>query len=234
MAMAGKTLDVRALLSLRSGLIVAIDEEDAARSVAIAASVAGGVDAIKVGYPTVLAAGIGIVGRLKAAAGAPIVCDFKVADIPPVAAKIAARAVDAGASAVIAHAFAGSDSLQAVVEAAHRKGAAAIAVVEMSHEGGKEFTQPAMDRLLDAALAVGIDAVVAPATRPDRIRRVRSRAPTLAILATGAGTQGGSAAEAAKAGADFVIVGRSVSQAKDPAEAARAAAAEIARGRAAR
>jgi len=234
MATAGKTLDVRALLSLRSGLIIAIDEEDTARSLEIASCVAGVIDAVKVGYPTVLASGIGIVRRLKSAARAPVVCDFKIADIPPVVAKIAARAVDAGAAAVIAHAFAGSDSLRAVVETAHRKGAAAIAVVEMSHEGGKEFTQPAMDGLLDAAMRAGVDGVVAPATRPDRIRRVRSRAPSLPILATGAGAQGGSAFEAAKAGADFVIVGRSVAQAKDPAAAAKSCAAEIARGRAQR
>jgi orotidine-5'-phosphate decarboxylase len=76
-----------------------------------------------------------------------------------------------------------------------------------------------------------VDGFVGPATRPERIAALRARAPGLLAFATGAGTQGGSAYAAAKAGADFVIVGRSIAQAQDPAAAAASAAAEITRGR---
>lgn len=219
------------VLARRTGLVVAIDEEDPERAVALAAAVRESVDAVKVGYPTVLACGVEIIGKLKAASKRPVICDFKIADIPPIAAKIARRAFAEGASGVIAHAFAGSDSLRAVVKEAHSAGAFAIAVIEMSHDGGKEFTAPAADVLLQAALAAGADGVVAPATRPDRIARLKRQNPDLLVFAPGAGAQGGPPRDAARAGADFVIVGRSITQSQDPAAAAKAAAKEIAEGR---
>jgi orotidine-5'-phosphate decarboxylase len=47
------------------------------------------------------------------------------------------------------------------------------------------------------------------------------------ILAPGVGAQGGKASEAIAAGADAVIVGRAIYDAKDPTSAARETAAEI-------
>ena len=47
------------------------------------------------------------------------------------------------------------------------------------------------------------------------------------ILTPGVGAQGGRASEAIAAGADAVIVGRAICEAKDPAKAARAIADEI-------
>lgn len=224
-------LNVRAALPRKSGLCVAIDDEDAARAVALASAVRGTADVLKVGYPSVLSAGLRLIGELRRAGGAPVICDFKIADIPPISARIARLAVEAGAAGVIAHAFAGRDTLAAVVEAAHGRGAAAFAVVEMSHEGGREFTQPNADALFEAAVACGVDGIVAPATRPERIAHFRQRSPGMLLLSPGAGAQGGSPGAAARAGADFVIVGRSITGSPDPAAAARAAAADIAKGR---
>jgi orotidine-5'-phosphate decarboxylase len=216
----------------RSGLCVAIDEKDEARALAIARAVRGTADVVKVGYPTVLANGLAIVKRLASESGAPVICDFKIADIPPIAASVAEAALEAGASGVIAHAFVGSDTLRAVAEVAHKHGALAIAVVEMSHEGGKEFTQPAAEAMLKAALAAGMDGIVAPATRPERIKALKAGAGSkLLVFSPGAGAQGGSPEAAARAGADFVIVGRAITQAPDIAAAAKAAAAEIGKGR---
>lgn len=223
-----------AAIERRTGVVLAVDLEDLDAAVAVARAAGPSVDAVKVGVPTVLACGMEAVGRLAAAAGRPVICDFKVADIPPVAGAIAARAVAAGASGVICHAFAGADSVAAVVAACDAGGALPIAVVEMSHPGGVTFTQPAAERLLDAALEGGARAVVAPATRPERIAAMRSRAPGLLVFSPGAGAQGGSAEDAARAGADYVIIGRTIAQAENPAAAAAVAASAIARGVAAR
>jgi len=90
-------------------------------------------------------------------------------------------------------------------------------VTEMSHPGARQFMAPlALDL---ARLAVEVDAagVVAPATRPERIRLVRSVIGSRTIISPGVGAQGGSAREALDAGADYLIVGRSVLEAKDPA-----------------
>ncbi len=217
-------------LARRTGLVVAIDLEERSQAEAVASAVAPSADALKVGWPTVLGCGIDVVGLLQRASGRPVICDFKIADIPSVASAIARRAIDAGAAGVICHAFAGRESVAAVASECHARGVLPIAVVEMSHEGGREFTEPASVRLLEAALAGGARAVVAPATRPERIGAIHSRYPDLLIFSPGAGAQGGSPAQASRAGADFVIVGRSVAMAANPAAAAREAASEIAAG----
>jgi orotidine-5'-phosphate decarboxylase len=216
-------------ITRNSGLVVAIDLEDLDRALAVAAAAGPHVDAVKVGYPTVLSCGTAAVAALAKASGRPVICDFKIADIPPVAGAIAARAVASGARGVICHAFAGADTVAAVVRACDGAGALPIAVVEMSHPGGATFTQPAAERLVDAALEGGARAIVAPATRPGAIAALKARA-RLPVFSPGAGAQGGSAEEAARAGADFVIVGRTISTAADPAAAAKAAAASIAKG----
>ena len=223
-------VDARNVIARKTGLCVAIDEEDRGRALELAGAARGHADVIKVGYPAILSSGLELVEGLRKAAEAPVLCDFKVADIPPISARIVRLAVARGAAGVIAHAFPGRDSLQAVVEAAHNGGAIAVAVVEMSHEGGREFTQPNADRLLESALAAGVDGIVAPATRPERIAHFRARSPSLLIFSPGAGAQGGSLSAAAHAGADFVIVGRSITESKDPAAAAAAAVQEIAAG----
>jgi orotidine-5'-phosphate decarboxylase len=68
---------------------------------------------------------------------------------------------------------------------------------------------------------------VAPATRPDRVKTLRAIVGSRLILAPGVGAQGGKASEAIAAGADAVIVGRAIYDAKDPTSAARETAAEI-------
>jgi orotidine-5'-phosphate decarboxylase len=80
-----------------------------------------------------------------------------------------------------------------------------------------------------AQLAVLVDAagVVAPATRPERIRLVRSVIGDRTIISPGVGIQGGSALEAILAGADYLIVGRSIIDADDPKENAESIISEI-------
>jgi len=204
----------------RSKLVLALDETDPKKAVVIARKIAR-MDAIKVGYPLVLSSGLDIVSELKGIA--PVICDFKIADIPDVNRQIAALAFEAGASAIISHAFPGSDSLKACVEEAHGRGGEAFAVVEMSHPGATDFLQPMTTKMVEKALEAHVDGLIAPGTRPERIREVRRQAgDDVWILSPGIGTQGGSAKAAIEAGADFVIVGRSLCKATDPAKEAKA------------
>jgi len=207
-----------------SRLILALDETDRAKALAVADAVAGTADAIKINWPLVLSAGPDMIDEL--AVRADVICDFKVADIPNTVRLIISQAVDRGAKGVIVHAFTGSDSLTEAVRTAGSR-AGIYAVTEMSHPGGREFTAPNAEALARVGVACNVKGFIAPATRPERIAAVRQLIGDREILSPGAGAQGGSAAAAVRAGADYVIVGRAIYQAADPAAAAKAFAAEI-------
>jgi orotidine-5'-phosphate decarboxylase len=207
----------------KSRLILALDETDPDKARAVARAVGDIVDAIKVNYPLVLSCGLGMVKEL--AESSAIICDFKVADIPNTNRLIVEQAIKHGASGVIVHGFVGHDSVEACVKTAEN--ADVFVVTEMSHPGGTEFTSKVADQLVTLAKEVGARGIIAPATRPQRLAELRSLANDLMILTPGVGAQGGSAADAILAGADYIIVGRSIYQADDPRAAAQKLANEI-------
>lgn len=208
----------------RTGVVLALDETDPARALAVAETVAPYIDAVKINWPLVLSAGPDMIDRL--ASKIHVICDFKVADIPNTVRLIVEGCVARGASAVIVHAFTGSDSMKAAVDAAAGK-ADIIAVTEMSHPGGLEFTAKHAEDLALVGVRNGAKGFIAPATRPDRIAAVRKVIGDLTIMSPGVGTQGGSARDAILAGADYVIVGRAIYGSDDPAGVASAIADSI-------
>ena len=202
-------------------LILSLDVTDRRRAVAVAESCAPFIDAIKVGYPLVLAAGLSIVGDLYGV-GLPLIADFKVADIPNTNRLICEAVFSAGFDAVIAHGFVGGDAARACVEVAHNHGGAAYIVAEMSHPGATEYFHGGVaEHLAALAVACRADGIIAPATRPDRIGRLREIVGERTIYSPGVGAQGGDLDTVARL-VDGVIVGRSIYEAADPgAEAER-------------
>lgn len=200
-----------------SRLILALDVYERERALKIAEQTAEYLWAIKVNWPLIIGSGLGIVTELKDATGLPIIADLKLADIPNTNRLIASRVFEAGADYIIAHGFVGSDSVRAVMELGKT-----IIVVEMSHPGAKEFIQPAADKLVELANRLEPFGVIAPATRPERVAYIRSRLNSeVKILTPGVGAQGGKAGEVLKAGADYIIVGRSIYASENPRESAR-------------
>jgi orotidine-5'-phosphate decarboxylase len=126
----------------------------------------------------------------------------------------------AGATGIIAHAFPGKDSLYACKESVKDHGADLFVVTEMSHPGALLFMAPVAEKMAQLAAEVDATGVVAPATRPERIRLIRSIIGNRIIISPGVGAQGGSAAAALNAGADYLIAGRSIYEAEKPAESA--------------
>ena len=207
-------------------MILALDVTEREEALKIAENVREFVDAIKVGYPLILATGLDIIREL--ARLAPVIADFKVADIPNTNRLICEQVFKAGADAVIVQGFTGRDSLDACIEVASKYGKDVFVVSEMSHPGGAEFLQSAAEAIAKMAVEAGAFGLVAPATRPERVKEIRKIiGDRLTIISPGVGAQGGKASDVISAGADWVIVGRSIYKAETPKEAACEIAEEI-------
>ncbi len=209
----------------KTRLIAALDVTNKEHALSIAREIEFFVDAIKIGYPLVLEAGLGIIGMIKD--HAPVIADFKVADIPNTDRLICAQAFEAGASAVIVHGFTGRDSLEECMRTAKEYRAEIYVVTEMSHPGALDFMQPAAEAMARMAARSGANGVVAPATRPERVRKIRTIVGNMTIISPGVGAQGGSASDAIRAEADYVIVGRSIYESKTPGAVAEGIVKEI-------
>jgi orotidine-5'-phosphate decarboxylase len=212
-------------LMKKTKLILALDVTSRERALFLADSLKECFDAIKIGYPLILSAGLEIIHEISAFS--PVIADLKIADIPNTNRLICGAVLENGASGIIAHAFPGMDSLQACADSANEFGADLYVVTEMSHPGAEKFMAPLAEDLARLAVQVGAAGVVAPATRPERIKRIRSIVGKMTIISPGVGAQGGFARQAILAGADYLIVGRSVFEAEDPVASARRVLLEI-------
>jgi len=211
-----------ALMQKKTRIILALDVTSHADALRVVDAVKDHVDAIKINWPLILAAGPEIIREMSKVKD--VICDFKISDIPNINRLIVEQAMSRGASAVICHGFAGEDSVKACVDAA--KGQVFV-VTEMSHPGGKQFTAPVADMLAAIAKAAGAIGIVAPATRPERVAALRKIIGNLEIITPGVGAQGGKASDAIRAGADYIIVGRAIYEAPDPKDAAKKLADEV-------
>ncbi len=203
-------------------LILALDVTSGKDAHRVARAARDHVDAIKINWPLIIAAGPEIIQEMSVLR--EVICDLKIADIPNTNRLIVEQAMARGASAVICHGFTGEDSVRACVEAANGK---VYVVTEMSHPGGRQFTAPIADRLAALAKSAGAKGVVAPATRPERIMALRKIVGDMEIISPGVGAQGGKASDAIKAGADYIIVGRAIYESPDPGSAAKELADEV-------
>lgn len=207
-------------------IIVALDELEPARARKVAAAVRPHVDAVKVGWASFLAGGRTLVDDL--ARDGYVLGDFRTAEIPNTTRLIVEQVARFAVSGLITQGFVGEDSVRTAVETA--RGKDVFVITEMSHPGGAQFTAPHAEEMARMAVQAGAAGIVAPATRPERVRALRGIIGDRLLLAPGVGAQGGKAADAIRAGADAVIVGRSLYGAADPAKAAEDIAREI-RGR---
>jgi orotidine-5'-phosphate decarboxylase len=201
-------------------LILALDVTGKTLAKKIAKACAPHIDAIKLGYPLILSSGLAFAEDL-AEFDLPLIADFKVADIPNTNTLIAEQVFDAGFASIICHGFTGKDAVQACVDVAADYGGACFVVAEMSHPGATAFFHGgAAEKIAELAMECGADGIIAPATRPERVKALRKIVGKRKILSPGVGAQGGDAASVAKV-VDGIIVGRAIYEAEDPAAAAK-------------
>ena len=202
-------------------LILALDVTGKKEALAIAHACAPHLDAIKLGYPLILSCGLSITREMEEL-DLPLIADFKVADIPNTNRLITEQVFDAGFASIICHGFPGKDSIQACVDTAADYGGACFVVAEMSHPGATGFFHGGTaEQIARLAMECSADGIIAPATRPGRVKVLRGIVGTRKILSPGVGAQGGDVAAVAKL-VDGIIVGRAIYEAKDPQAAVKA------------
>jgi len=133
--------------------------------------------------------------------------------------------------AVIANPIMGLDSLKNLVKSAHKHDKGVITLCHMSAPEAKLSydmevkmgkKQQLYQLFLNWALTAKVDGIVVGATFPKIIRYCAKKAgKNLNIFSPGVGTQGGSANEVISAGTDYLIVGRTILNAKNPVSVAK-------------
>jgi orotidine-5'-phosphate decarboxylase len=173
------------------------------------------------------------------------IMDCKANDIGATNQVIAEYYYAAGFDALIANPFVGwEEGLKPIFDTAHRLQRGVILLAYMSHKGASEgYGQPIYDEetgvktvqyvsFAKKAVKWGADGAVVGATYPEKIREIREiLGKHVPIYSPGIGAQGGVAETAAKAGARYFIVGRSITLAENPGEAAKKICSAIRQGR---
>lgn len=204
-----------------SRVILALDVEDWERAKRILTAAAKHIAAVKVHPEHALLWGkthAEAVKELKRIADIPIILDAKLADIDKSNAMKASYYFSQGYDALICHGFEGEAAVKAVVDAAGQRGVFLLCAMTSA---GNLFGSAAVARLCGIARNTGACGVVAPGNNYALLQRVRKGVGDALIISPGIGAQGGSAGQAFAAGADFAIVGRGITEAKNPAEAAK-------------
>jgi orotidine-5'-phosphate decarboxylase len=155
----------------------------------------------------------------------PVIADLKLNDIESTNLEAIDTLYGMGVDAVIANPFVGfREGLGRVLEKSRDMGKGVILLVYMSHQGAREgYDMKVNGKSLWRIFAERVrrwnaDGAIVSAKSPSRIREVRRRLlEDQLILSPGVGHQGGDAKKALDAGADIIIVGRTVVDSPEPA-----------------
>jgi orotidine-5'-phosphate decarboxylase len=219
-----------------SPLIVALDVSDATKAEDLAASIASHVGMLKVGLELFTAVGPAAVKRIRP--HAPVFLDLKLHDIPNTVRRAAANAGQLGAAVLTVHALGGPEMVTAAVEGAAEGASRAgvdpprvVAVTVLSSLAEAAGASPAS--LAFEAVTAGAAGAVVSGEDVRVVREALGPDPVLVVPGIRPSGQAGNdharvltPAEALERGADWLVVGRPVTEAPDPP----AAAAQILRG----
>jgi len=155
------------------------------------------------------------------------IADIKLNDISSTNEVVLSHLWSAGFDALTVNPFIGFDALRDAIVNAHKNSNGVIALVYMSHKSASDTfglkvadsgnSRRIYEVFLDWVEDLGADGIVVGATVPEIIKQCSNRVKDrIAIFSPGVGTQGGDAKEALANGANYLIVGRSIIEAKDP------------------
>jgi orotidine-5'-phosphate decarboxylase len=213
-------------------LVPALDVSDVEEALRLAALLADRVGMLKVGLELMWAAGPDAVRRV--AAHGPVFVDAKLHDIPTTVERAAANVARLGPSMLNVHALGGEAMMRAALEGAHRGADDAgvtrplvVAVTVLSSHAGEDLASPAS--LAFEAKAAGLDGVVVSGEDVLDVRAACGEEFCLVVPGIRpAGANGHdqvrvlTPSEAIEAGADYLVIGRPITGADDPAGVADA------------
>lgn len=163
--------------------------------------------------------------------GLQTIADIKLNDIGNTNRVTTEHLWNLGFDAVIANPIMGLDSLKNLVKSSHKEQNGVITLCHMSAPEAKlsydmEIKMGKKQQLyqlfLNWALTAKVDGIVVGATFPKIIQYCSKQAgKNLSIFSPGVGTQGGNASEVMSSGTDYLIVGRTILNAKNPIEVAK-------------
>ncbi len=179
---------------------------------------------LEVGSLLVYENGAGIIQEIKELTGAPIIFDGLGTDIPDIAAEQVELLASAGADQIITCPMgAGPETLKAFTESCLANRVTPVCVVEMTHPQADAYLRVDTARqVLKDALKLGIRNFVYPATKPETLRShigILNVQKDMTIKATDFKIQGGSLPELQTLGVTEFIVGGTIYNDKDPAQA---------------
>jgi len=190
--------------------------------------------AIKLNFHLLLPLGPKQISKINKTAhsfGLQTIADIKLNDIGNTNKVTTQNLWDLGFDAVIANPIMGLDSLKNLVKLSHKKEKGVITLCHMSAPEARlsydmeiklEKKQQLYQLFLDWAIKSKVDGIVVGATFPKIISYCNKQAgKNLSIYSPGVGTQGGNAKEVISAGTNYLIVGRSILNAKNPVDVAK-------------
>lgn len=235
------------MLDRRARLFCAIDTVDPVRARHLGQELAGIVDGLKLGLEFFAANGVAGVRQVQQI-GLPIFLDLKLHDIPNTVAGAMRAIAGLGVALTTVHAAGGAEMMRAAIDAA-RDGTpsgqvppAIVAVTVLTSLSDDDLSATGQNgpvgdqvlRLAELALASGVAGMVSSARELALLRRKIGHAPLLVVpglrpLWAAAQDQKRVVApgDAVRLGADILVIGRPITEDRDPRGAARRILAEL-------
>jgi len=226
---------------LKAPIAVALDTSDVAVATRWATAVAPYVSTVKVGLELFSAEGPAAVEKVRAAADVELFLDLKLHDIPATVAGAARALAPLRPKLLTVHAGGGPAMVAAAAEAMPHTLIAAVTILtslsadDLDRLGIGGPPDEAVTRLARLAVDAGARALVCS---PREVALVRAAVgPGVTLVTPGVRPAGADVNDQARVatpeqaladGADLLVVGRPITAAGDPAEAARAIAASLA------
>jgi orotidine-5'-phosphate decarboxylase len=226
-----------------SEIIVALDVPSAEHALDLVERLGDSIDFYKVGSPLFTRDGPEVVRALRER-GKRVFLDLKYHDIPSTVANAVSSAAELGVDLLTLHASGGEAMMKAARAAAPENGMRLLGVTILTSFSASEVEQvwnkeilsvrDEVVRLARFAAEAGLHGVVASPLEIEAIKR-RHGADFLVVTpgirlpggASGDQVRTASPAEAARAGADFLVVGRPVLTAEDPVAVIQAMRTDI-------
>lgn len=223
----------------RDRLIVALDVATVEEAERLIDALADHVSFFKIGMQLSFAGGLPLVRRLTDQ-GKRVFLDMKLLDIDNTVQKGVESIASLGATLTTIHAY--PQAMEAAVRGRGDSGPGLLGVTVLTSMDDGDLKKAGYARTAErmvedraaAALAIGMDGLVCSALEAERVRTIVG--DTMLVVTPGirpAGSDTGdqkrivTPGKAIAAGADYLVVGRPVSQAADPADAAEAIVADI-------